>query len=123
MKSACTLASSNTALKSLYRDLLKPDAKTLKARLQQHGLKASSYLLQDDRFIQCYENCDFLYRVVREDTGAVVYLKDEPQGFRGWVDPSDPNNRYPPEDWIAFQQFLTEIYDEWMTYQGGMEFL
>eukprot|EP00922_Rhytidocystis_sp_ex-Travisia-forbesii_P038206 GHVS01056915.1.p1 GENE.GHVS01056915.1~~GHVS01056915.1.p1 ORF type:complete len:367 (+),score=51.45 GHVS01056915.1:52-1101(+) len=97
----------HSALLSLYSDEIPPALFNLRGRLLE--LTNSPTIVA--HHLELYQSRRDLYRVTYNmDCGqAVVFLRNPPDGFNGWVDASDPAHPYTEEMWTQFGNFLLVI--------------
>uniref|UniRef100_A0A7S1KEK2 HTH OST-type domain-containing protein n=1 Tax=Vitrella brassicaformis TaxID=1169539 RepID=A0A7S1KEK2_9ALVE len=96
----------NLAILTLYKDQIRPYQLEVKHRLQE--LNCSSTL--ESNFVAFYSAMPDQYVVERNlKAKTVMYFKQTPRWFKGWVDPKDPHNPYPMHVWRAVNEYLQQL--------------
>jgi len=94
------------ALESLYEDQIYPTPKSLKARLQLMSFAPDAL----PYFMCLYAAFEHHYIVTPEGSPHKgVLFKVTPKYFKGWIDPTSPEDPFSPEMWEAFVKKLEEL--------------
>jgi len=102
-----------SSLESLYEDRIKPMANYVKGRLKERSCPEP--LVKS--FVELYREHPDLFEVQRtsESDEATIFLRTEPEWFKGWVDIDSPDDPYREEMWQELAKFL----DGEHTFAGG----
>eukprot|EP00392_Amoebophrya_sp_AT5.2_P017012 g17327.t1 len=99
------------AVRSLYVDRILPDEKTLKARLKLR-IKPNRVCILS-HVLELYSEIKSMRVVMdHENGGPAIFLKDEPNGFLGFVDPCSNADPYPDTVWQHFENHLRTMLDD-----------
>jgi len=112
------------ALVSLYEDAVPPTHGSLKGRLGELEQEPRVWacgtttgvadLEVSKNFLAMYRQFPDLYIVNEANKGneATVYLKQPPEGFRGFVNPLSEEDPYDENLWIGFEKYLSKLMKE-----------
>lgn len=101
----------STTIFDQYVDRILPDEKTLKARLKLR-IKPNRVCILS-HVLELYSEIKSMRVVMdHENGGPAIFLKDEPSGFLGFVDPCSNADPYPDTVWQHFENHLRTMLDD-----------